>query len=68
LGIKSSINLILPFASQHRGGYNLAPRKGALIMYQKNTNGAISILVGVLLAMALGVEYLYAIIKMLEVG
>lgn len=36
-------------------------------MYQKNTNGAISILVGVLLAMALGVEYLYAIIKMLEV-
>ena len=36
-------------------------------MYQKNSNGAISILLGILLAGALAGEYLYAIIKMLEV-
>lgn len=36
-------------------------------MYHKHGNGAISILLGVLLAGALAGEYLYAIIKMLEV-
>ena len=37
-------------------------------MYHRNGNGAISILIGILLSLVLGFEYVYAIIKMLEVG
>jgi hypothetical protein len=39
--------------------------KGARIMYQRNSNGAISILLGLLLALALGFEYVYSIYKMI---
>ena len=35
-------------------------------MYQKNSNGAISILLGVLLGGALAGEYLDAVIKMMQ--